>query len=262
MMDSLERGANPPRRGRLGWADAGELRVQADAARFYVRFPDESFAAALHRGRVPPLPDLPVLVGVEAWTGELAILGTDPTEIELFAGPEAGALDIGLHSHARFSGLEFAIDDRLWLKLAARPLAGLHIEITPGRYDADGTLRWWPGGSLDLAPYRPALPNHQAWCVVGLDPASASLVAVAGAAVSVVFPLLPAQIAAVPFNWAGQIALCAARLRYGQTALIEADFEALLATAAPAMSASLDRLLSDSAGDVLTDDNGDILYEG
>jgi hypothetical protein len=250
----------PPLRGRLGWVVEGELRVQADAARFYVRFPDQSFATALHRGHVPPLPDLPVLVGVEALTGELAILGTDPTEIELFAGAAAGTLDIGLHTHARFSGLEFAIDDRLWQKLAARPLEGLHIEITPGRYDADGALRWWPGGSIDLAPYRPTLPNHHQWCVIGIDPAQPALIAVAGTAVSVVLPLLPALIAAVGFDWTRHIALCAVKLREGQTTLTEADFEALLATAGS--SISLDRLLSDDAGDLLTDDHGDILYEG
>jgi hypothetical protein len=249
----------PPLRGKLGWGEAG---VQADAARFYVRFPDQSFATALHRGRVPPLPDLPVLVGVEALTDELVILGTDPSEIEVFAGAEAGALDVGLHSHARFSSLEFAIDDRLWQKLAARPLEGLHVEITPGRYDADGALRWWPGGSIDLTPYRPALPNQQAWCVIGIDPTLSRLIAVTGTAASVVLPLLPAQIAAVGFDWARQIALCAVKLRYGQTRLVEADFEALLATAATSMPVSLDQVLSDDAGDLLTDDQGDVLYEG
>lgn len=259
MMNAL---SPAPLRGRLGMAVDGQLRVQADAARFYVRFPDQSFAAALHRGRVPPLPDLPVLVGVEGLTGELAILGTDPTEIELFAGAEAGALDVGLHTHARYSGLEFVIDDRLWQKLAARPLDGLTVEITPGRYDADGSLRWWPGGVLDLTPYLPSAPSQQAWCVIGIDPAAASLIAVAGAAISVAMPLPPTQIAAVGFDWSRQIALCAVRLRYGQTSLNESDFEALLAVSAASMPVSPDRALSDDMGDLLTDDHGDLLYEG
>lgn len=224
--------------GRLGYRVQGVYRVgvEGDAARVYVRTDDGGIAVARHDGRVPPTPDLRVELEPDdgEWVIARAIAG------QTAAGEAITAPGGAAHTHARFSGLEFPIDDRLWAKLAARPLSiddpagGLRVTVTGGRYDARGAPRGWPGGVIDLAPLVPA-SGSQAWIVVGIDPVAspAALVAVSGAAAAVARDLLPDEIFDTPFDWTHAIAVCAVRLRAGQTTLGERDFEALLQTARP-----------------------------
>src|SRR5690606_22137296 len=71
--------AGKPTKGVLGYTVGGvySVAVPNDDARYYVRFPDGSFAAVAHRGRVAPVPDLPVEVGFDG-AGNQVILGGDP----------------------------------------------------------------------------------------------------------------------------------------------------------------------------------------
>lgn len=213
-------GAEKPIKGTLGYTIDGAYRVTVaeDAAKYYVRFADGSFAQVYHRGRASPVPDLPVEVGFDS-AGNMVITGGDPDRAGLFAG----AHEVGPHSHARGSGLEFDIDTRLLTPVKAAPLAGLTVSAAQGAYRHNGALRWWGGGAITLTP--PGSANQWAWVVIGLDAAASALVAVNGTAVVVSAPLEPSTIPAIPLG--GAIPLAAVRLRNGQTELDESEFEDL-----------------------------------
>lgn len=209
-----------PIKGTLGYTVGGtySVSVPGDESRCYVRFEDGSFAQVYHRGRVAPVPDLPVEVGFDS-AGNQVILGADPQR----AGVINGAHEVGLHGHERGGGMEFAIDPRLLTPLKAAPDGGLVVRVAQGAYYAGGALRWYGGGSITLTP--PAAANTWAWIVVGIDSTTGGLISAAGAAVVVSAPLDPSTLPAiVP---AGVIPLAAVRVRNGQTELDEADFEDL-----------------------------------
>ncbi|MEP7291109.1 MAG: hypothetical protein ABI835_04970 [Chloroflexota bacterium] len=209
-----------PIKGTLGYTVEGvyTVSVPANAAKYYVRFADGSFAEVFHRGRAAPVPDLPVEVGYDS-AGNMVILGGDPQRAGLFAEDH----EVGPHGHERGSGMEFPIDPRLLTPLKAAPLDGLSVGVAQGAYVYGALLRWWGGGAITLTP--PGSANTWAWAVIALDPAVGALVAVSVTAVVVSAPLDPATILAL--DLAGAIPLAAVRLRQGQTELDEADFEDL-----------------------------------
>ncbi len=209
-----------PAKGRLGYTVGGEYSVSVaqNDALVYVRFDDGSFAQVYHRGRVAPIPDLPVEVGFDG-AGNLVILGGDPAR----PGAVAGAYEVGLHSHARGSGMEFPVDARLLTPVRASPDGGLIVRVEQGAYWYGGSLRWWSGGSIALTP--PASANQWAWIAVGIDAAAGSLVSATGTAVSIAAPLEPSTLPAIAL--AGAIPLAAVRVAHGQTELDEAEFEDL-----------------------------------
>ncbi|NDJ59938.1 MAG: hypothetical protein GYB67_02370 [Chloroflexi bacterium] len=221
-----------PQRGVLGYTLNGAYQVAdaGDQTRYFVRFPDGTFARAAHRGRVAPIPDLPVLVTRDA-SGEVVITGSDPERIAAFAGPRSGGvIEVGLHGHHRFSGMAYPIDPRLLTHLAVRVEQGLVIRAEPGRYTVGAELHWWSDTqTLDLTSQRPAASGQHRWAIVGIDPTQTphTLIAVAGAPQLINLPLDPAALAAIPFTARGYLPLAAARLAHGQTTLAERDFEAL-----------------------------------
>ncbi len=212
-----------PAKGRLGYTVGGEysVSVPGNDALVYVRFDDGSFAQVYHRGRVAPVPDLPVEVGLDG-TGNLVIVGGDPARPGAVAGA-AGAYEVGLHSHARGSGMEFPVDARLLTPVRASPDGGLVVRVEQGAYWYGGALRWWGGGSITLTP--PTSANQWAWIAVGIDPAAEALAVASGSAVSIAAPLEPSTIPAIGLM--GMIPLAAVRVAQGQTELDEADFEDL-----------------------------------
>lgn len=244
-------GGQKPIKGTLGYTIEGAYRVTVaeDTAKYYVRFGDGSFAQVYHRGRVSPVPDLPVEVGFDS-AGNMVIVGGDPDRGGLFDG----AHEVGPHSHARGSGLEFLIDTRLLTPVKAEPLSGLTVEVAQGAYRSGEALRWWSGGSITLTP--PASANTWAWIAIGLDAATETLVTASGSAIVVSAPLEPSTIPAI--SLAGAIPLAAVRVRHGQTELDDADFEDLRYSLTD-IPAALDDL-----SDVDTSDatDGDVLTYG
>lgn len=63
----------------LGYVIGGVLTVTvpSDPSRYYVRFSDGSFAQAMHRGRVMPVPDLPVEIGTDKGGNLVILAGVD-----------------------------------------------------------------------------------------------------------------------------------------------------------------------------------------
>ncbi|MCC6801539.1 MAG: hypothetical protein IT319_01545 [Anaerolineae bacterium] len=246
-------GEQKPIKGTLGYTIDGTYRVLVveDAAQYYVRFADGSFAQVYHRGRVSPVPELPVEVGFDS-AGNMAILGGDPDRAGLFEG----AHEVGPHSHAHGSGMEFDIDPRLLTPVKAAPLAGLTVEVAQGAYRYQGALRWWSGGTITLTP--PGSAHTWAWVEIGLDPETEALVSASGSPVVVSAPLEPSTIPVIALT--GAIPLAAVRVRNGQTELDEADFEDLRCALVD-IPAALDDLNDvdtggASDGDVLTYDSG------
>ncbi len=207
-----------PIKGLLGYTVDGvySVVVSDNSAKYNVRFSDGSFAQVYHRGRVAPVPDLPVEVGIDSG-GYMVILGGDPDRPGLFGG----TYEVGPHSHARGSGMEFPIDARLLTPIKAAPSGGLVVSVAQGTYLYGGALKWWGGGSITLTP--PASANQWAWVVIGLNPVTGTLVSASGTALVVSAPLDRATIPAIALG--GAIPLAAVKLRHGQTDLDEDDFE-------------------------------------
>lgn len=209
-----------PLKATLGYTIDGTytVSVPANSAKYYARFADGSFAEVFHRGRASPTPDLPVEVGFDS-AGNMVILGRDPERASLFADDD----EVGPHSHARGSGMEFPLDPRLLTPLKAAPLAGMSVGAAQGAYWHGGALRWYGGGAVTVAA--PGGANTWRWTVIALEPETRTLLALNGAAVVVSAPLDVATIPAIALG--GAIPLAAMRVRNGQTALDEADFEDL-----------------------------------
>jgi hypothetical protein len=207
-------------KGVLGYTVDGAYAVSVaeNPAKYYVRLEGGSFAQVYHRGRVAPVPDLPVEVGHDS-AGNLVILGGDAAQSVLYPG----AFEVGPHSHARGSGMEFPVDARLLTPLKAAPLEGLTVEVAEGAYWHGCALRWWSGGSITLTPLGSA--NEWAWIVIGLDAAAGELISASGAVQVVSAPLDVATIPAIGLG--GAIPLAAVRVANGQTELDEDDFEDL-----------------------------------
>ena len=194
------------------------MTVAENAAKYYVRFAEGNFAQVYHRGRVAPVPDLPVEVGTDS-AGNPVILGGDPDRAGLFDGSH----EVGPHSHARGSGLEFPVDLRLLTPVKAAPLTGLQVGVAQGAYLHGASLRWWGGGAITLTP--PASANQWRWTMIALDVEAGALLALNGTAQVVTAPLDRATIPSLGLS--GAIPLAALRLRNGQTELDEDDFEDL-----------------------------------
>ncbi|MEO8397041.1 MAG: hypothetical protein ABI700_28860 [Chloroflexota bacterium] len=209
-----------PSKGTLGYTVDGVYRVTVaeNPSKYYVRFAEGNFAQVFHRGRVAPVPDLPVEVGTDS-AGNAVILGGDPDRAGMFDG----AHEVGPHSHARGSGLEFPVDLRLLTPVKAAPLGGLTVGVAQGAYLHGGSLRWWGGGAITLTP--PASANQWTWTVIGLDAEANALIAVSGSALVVTAPLDRATLPTLAL--AGAIPLAAVRVRNGQTELDDDDFEDL-----------------------------------
>ncbi len=209
-----------PSKGTLGYTIEGvyQVTVAENAAKYYVRFAEGNFAQVYHRGRVAPVPDLPVEVGTDS-AGNAVILGGDPDRVGLFDGSH----EVGPHSHARGTGLEFPVDLRLLTPVKAAPLGGLQVGVAQGAYLHGGSLRWWGSGAITLTA--PASANQWRWTLIGLDTEAGTLVAVNGSAQVVTAPLDAATIPALVTG--GIIPLAAVRVRSGQTELDDDDFEDL-----------------------------------
>jgi hypothetical protein len=214
--------------GSLGYTIDSIYNVidPSDFSRFLVHFEDGSWASVFHRGRCAPTPDLPVWIGIE--DGEPVIVKTHAAKMREMAGVFAGAQDVGLHTHARFSGMEYAINSRLFEELAVRVIIDLIVEVIRGPYYFAGQVNWWTTGTLDLADYLPVDAGQQYWCIVCIDTETNphTLIAFVGenylSTDILQFSAIPNVILPTTV-----IPLAAVRLADDTTALVERDFVAL-----------------------------------
>lgn len=276
--DSLERslteflGQNPRQRGVLGYAIGNRLTVAvpSDANKFYVRLESGGVVRAYHRSRVSPTPNLPVYVQMTK-RGDAEIMGVDWTRALRQFGDAASIMGIGLHSHARFSGMEFPIDPRLLSPLRGAILSALTVGIGAGFYRASDGLFWWPGTTaVDLTTARPSSGLLQRWVILSINATTLPhvLETTTGIDQPSTTPLLLDTLATLVNTLpATYIPLLAIRLRGTQTSLVEASLEALTflngtpsaSTSIDSMLGVIDRILVDDDGNILVDDDGNVL---
>lgn len=215
--------------GDLGMTISGVFRVidPDDPRRFFVRFPNGTFVSALHKNRVLQRPGTPVLVGKDN-QGNPVIVGIDPSRANAFySNSGGGGNDVGLHDHVRNSGREYVTDPWLIKRMRTTVTSGFTVQIDDGAYVYNRILTWWDTDTIDLTAYIPSNPVYDRWVIVGVDPISNTLVAVAG---DEYFPdtiFDPSQIDLIAFTQLGYIPCAAVYIRGTNTELVNYQIEDL-----------------------------------
>lgn len=148
--------------------------------------------------------------------GNLQILGYDtssPAFYVVTGGDTLHSSGVPPHTHALNSGMTYEIE-------SLRMQPGRVYVASVGMTATVNGFRYWlgtfPGDTIDLSSYVPAIGLH-CWVLVGVNPSTNTLVAVAGDPVITATILNVIDIDAVPF--AGYIPLGAFQLTYGDVAL-------------------------------------------
>lgn len=219
-------------RGVLGFNIQGtySVIVPNEPNKFYVRVVTGEVVKAFHRSRVPPTPDLPVFVVTDK-RGATEIVDVDWTRAIMQFGAQASTMGVGIHTHARFSGMEFPVDGRLLASIRARMMGNLTIGFDSGIYSAGGVLRWWSGSTtIDLTSHRPSSGMQQRWVIVSIDTTSTpTLVATDGTDQPTAVPLTMEQMVSLVDSLdLNHVPLLAVKLRGGQATIVELDVESLI----------------------------------
>lgn len=215
--------------GDLGMTVGGTFLVvdPDDPRRFFVRFPNGTFVSALHKNRVLQRPGTPVLVGKDS-QGNPVITGIDPTRANaFFSNSGGGGGDVGLHDHVRNSGREYVTDPWLIKRLRTTVTSGFVVQVDDGAYLYNRILTWWDADTIDLSAYVPTNSVYDRWVIVGIDPISNVLVAVAG---DEYFPTTiydPTQIDLIAFTQLGYIPCAAVYIRGTNTSIPNYQIEDL-----------------------------------
>jgi hypothetical protein len=166
-------------RGWLGYTIDGTFMVQVPGKPLYcyVHFPDRAFVQALNLGKVPPTPNLPVLIGYQGDSERNAvIIGADPTAIVDFANGGTNVA-VGEHTHDIPPMLDPVSSYRFKPGLL-RSSDGLTLYVEPFLYIYNGVETYFEGRAIDLTDYRPA--SGKAWVKVWLDVDDGQLIAATG----------------------------------------------------------------------------------
>lgn len=151
---------------------------------YYVRVAQgggESVTIARALGKVAARANLPVRMRLEVG-GVYTIEGVDPAYYDA-ATPDDDGNDFGVtaHTHRIGTGLEYEIEPERFEPGRVFPDSGLSVYINPFRYHWNGSWQHWAGDRIDLSSEQPTTSGKWAWVLVGINPATNSAVAVAGA---------------------------------------------------------------------------------
>jgi len=231
---------------------------------YRVTMDDGTYVEIPHRGKVAPIPRMRVVILYDD-NGKPYIDGVDPDWLAAFNPNAAAMAHIGLHSHHRGSGMEFPIDWRLLYQLGPQIVANLIVRVVEGFYYFEG-LRFYSGGTIDLAPHRPT--SGQRWVVVGLNVSQPvhRLSVVASASRPNTLSLTMNDISQIPLP-SRFLPLFAVRVRFETAQLRDDDLVSLYGLVGSAGAASansapsiLDRIVT-SGGDVVVDSiTGHVVY--
>jgi hypothetical protein len=256
--------------GRLGYRPTDgtfQVEVDGDSRKYWVVFEDRSATAVLHQGRVPPIPRLLVEVANDPQTRELVIVGALNTAENLALLEEAGNFNVGKHHHRRYSGMAFPIDIRLLEQLSVHKVddTSLTVFVRGGRYDWNGVLYYLPSTQLSLSANVPTTPDMQRWSVVCIDTTTDphELIVVDGTDYDDGSTLGIEFVEDIDLLSQRYIPLTAVNLHYGQTNLVENNFEALypIATGMNNWNGEdlINSILTDIDGQILVDADGNVL---
>ncbi len=169
--------------GRLGKINPdGSISLETGRPNFvYVRIgPEGNLATSMARNLGVPLKaHLPVRMRIE--DGVLVIHSADYAGgLDSFQNGASTTYNVGRHTHALGSGLEYAVEAMRLAPGRVQWLQDLEVTIFPFRYFYSGAWETWEGGTIDLTAYKPAA-GKWAWVLVGVDPATNTAVAAKGA---------------------------------------------------------------------------------
>lgn len=151
---------------------------------YYVRVAQgggESVTIARALGKVAARANLPVRMRLEPGN-TYVIEGVDPGYYDSATGSD-NTNDFGVtaHTHRIATGLEYEIEPERFEPGRVFPDANMSVYINPFRYHFNGAWHYWAGDRINLSSEQPTTSGKWAWVLVGIDPATNTAVAVAGA---------------------------------------------------------------------------------
>lgn len=170
--------------------------------------------------------NVPEKPNVEVWfdltpQGTLYAVGFVKESAVTAAGAMAPIFgEVGKHTHARGSGLEYVIETRLLDQgfVSTDGNAGMVVAVKPFLYEYENTLTWYAGGTLDLTANIPSTASKQRMVLVVFRMNTAALVAISGSDQSNSVQLDQGDVADIPIT-AYDIPLMGAVLSTGMSAI-------------------------------------------
>lgn len=238
LVKAIVRHINPGEelKGDLGYTVNGAFHVVDvdDPKKFYVRFAEGTFVSAYHNNNVVQIPNLPVLVGTDS-NNRPTIISTDPDRITQFNSTNGGS-NVGLHSHVRNGPMPYITDTWLLKQLRMEVVSGYTVKVRPGPYLFDRKLRWFLESTIDLSMLFPVDAGYSCWIVIGINPQTNSLTAMAGPITFASNTGDPADIPSIPFVESGYILIGAVFALGGDVQLYDFNIEDLRFSIGPMMS--------------------------
>jgi len=183
----------------------------------YVRVSREgvqSIALARNFGAVAERASTPVRMRLEQ--GTYVIHQVDPAYYEAAtAGDTTNSYGVGYHTHRSDSGLAYEYEAKQFEPGRAFHNVGYQVYVNPFRYFYGGAWAYWAGGSINVEAYLPSTSTKWGWILIGLNPATGNLVAVAGVEVASEAALQLADLGDISF--AGYIPLVAIKASEADT---------------------------------------------
>lgn len=178
---------------------------------------------------VRPVWNLPVMLGVNKM-GQPYIADIAESQIDAFTSGSSGGSSIsfrgGHHSHEFGMGDYDLVSDRrlseglIWFRGTDGPYTVYMNEYW--YFDSSGQQQYYAGGTLDLTLLLTVASGQHQWIKLGFDPVAGTPVAVAGTPVSVIVPLVNADLAAIAFT--GYTPMRGVQISYNQAIQGEGDF--------------------------------------
>lgn len=207
--------------GLLGKPD-GTIAVPDRAGWVYVRVSseaDRSLTIARNPSAVSQRANLPVKMRRER--GVLVIVGLDTGTILEAAtgGDSSNPYAVQPHTHKTTGPMSYEIEAIRLEPGRVYPAGGLTVGIRAFRYYYQGAWVTFEGDTMSLGTYRPTTVGHHAWVLVGVNPTTNGIVAVAGASQIYATALTLAQIDSIAFS--NYIPCGAVKVRNDDTAVTD-----------------------------------------
>jgi hypothetical protein len=151
--------------------------------------------------------------------GVLTIYETDDTIMESDPNAPGTPSGIAQHTHQRGSGLEYEIEAERFAPGRVISASGMSVYIKPFRYNWTGTWKTWPGGMLNLSPYKTVTTGEWSWILVGVEPTSNVATAAAGPSVPEATALNVADLDSIVFG--NNMPLVAIKVKASDTTLAD-----------------------------------------
>lgn len=199
---------------------SGTIAVPDRPGYVFVRMQtDRSVTTARNPNAVPYRLNLPVKMEEER--GVLVIVGMDTSAMADAAtsGEPVNPSGVLPHTHATTGPMSYEVEAIRLEPGRVYPAGLLTVGVRSFRYFYSGAWVTFEGGTISLGTYRPGTVGHHAWVLVGVDPATNTIVAVAGTSQIYATALTIDQIDDIAFS--NYIPLGAVKVRNDDTAVTD-----------------------------------------